>query len=374
MTNSYPSVTERYFTKYYYIPKERKRKNALRAGGDHERCGEGVVGDGRGGEVIGVGEGDDVKCGEVVGDHERCGGEVGLGEGQNVRCGEVVGVGKGDDVRCGEVVGDHERCGGEVGVGEGQNERCGEVVGVGEGDDVRCGEVVRDDVRCGEVGVGEGQNERCGGVPGVGGKVVGDSKGQNIKSFNNDHKVKKTNDADKNNKKSSNDNIIDKTFEEEEEEEMICDTRDCSVAKRGSALDSSGHVCVMVHTNKLCLVTLSHKHPIIAQHKQITQVSYEVGKFNRLDNRVSGKGKRGAQMIGPESPLCIITCSDDTHYSIMAGVHGKLVEVNERLLTNPSLVTEKPDAEGYIAVVLPPLRNTENVTTRLLNQQQYACY
>ncbi|KAK4315715.1 hypothetical protein Pmani_013069 [Petrolisthes manimaculis] len=326
MTNSYPSVTERYFTKYYYIPKERKRKNALRAGGDHERCGEGVVGDGRGGEVVGVGEGDDVKCGEVVGDHERCGGEVGVGEGQNERCGEVVGVGEGDDVRCGEV------------------------------------------------GVGEGQNERCGGVPEVGGKVVGDSKGQNIKSLNNDHKVKKTNDADKNNKKSSNDNIIEKTFEEEEEEEMICDTRDCSVAKRGSALDSSGHVCVMVHTNKLCLVTLSHKHPIIAQHKQITQVSYEVGKFNRLDNRVSGKGKRGAQMIGPESPLCIITCSDDTHYSIMAGVHGKLVEVNERLLTNPSLVTEKPDAEGYIAVVLPPLRNTENVTTRLLNQQQYACY
>lgn len=58
-----------------------------------------------------------------------------------------------------------------------------------------------------------------------------------------------------------------------------------------------------------------------------SQVSYSVGKFNRLDNQVSGKGKRGAQMMGPQSPVCIITCADGSQHAVLAGVHGKLVEV-----------------------------------------------
>lgn len=140
-----------------------------------------------------------------------------------------------------------------------------------------------------------------------------------------------------------------------------------------SPLNSSGHTCVMVHTNKLCLVTLSHNHPILAQKKEVTQVSYEVGKFNRLENQVSGKGKRGAQMMGPQSPVCVITCSDGIRYSIMAGIHGKLVEVNERLLRNPGLVREQPDAEGYLAVVLPPLRSADSATAKLLTAQEYQC-
>lgn len=135
--------------------------------------------------------------------------------------------------------------------------------------------------------------------------------------------------------------------------------------------DSSGHVCVMVHTNKLCLVTLSPKHPALAPGQEITQVSYEVGKFNRLENQVSGKGKRGAQMMGPQSPVCIITCADGSRHTVLAGVHGKLVEVNERLLTNPQLLSEQPDAEGYLAVILPPLKNGDTPLKRLLPAEQY---
>lgn len=39
-----------------------------------------------------------------------------------------------------------------------------------------------------------------------------------------------------------------------------------------SSPDSSGHTCVMVHTNKLCLITLSHRHPVLARKKKITEV------------------------------------------------------------------------------------------------------
>lgn len=37
--------------------------------------------------------------------------------------------------------------------------------------------------------------------------------------------------------------------------------------------DKTGHTCVMVHTNKLCLLTLSHRHPVLAEKKEITDVS-----------------------------------------------------------------------------------------------------
>lgn len=40
--------------------------------------------------------------------------------------------------------------------------------------------------------------------------------------------------------------------------------------------DSTGHVCVMVHTNKLCLVTLSPKHPAMAPGMEITEVCVPV--------------------------------------------------------------------------------------------------
>lgn len=138
-----------------------------------------------------------------------------------------------------------------------------------------------------------------------------------------------------------------------------------------SSPDSSGHTCVMVHTNKLCLITLSHRHPVLAEKKEITEVSYSVGKFNRLENQVSGKGKRGAQLMGLQSSVCIITCSDGTRYNILAGVQGKLVEVNERLLTQPQLVSSHPNAEGYLAVILPPLRNGDFMRSKLLTEDQY---
>lgn len=135
--------------------------------------------------------------------------------------------------------------------------------------------------------------------------------------------------------------------------------------------DNLDHTCVLVHSNKLCLLTISHHHPILSKRKEITKINYNVGKFNRLENQVSGKGKRGAQMIGPRSALCIITCSDGTSHTILAGVNGKLIEVNERLLSRPQLLIESPKEEGYLAIVLPPLRNGNLLLNRLLAKEQY---
>lgn len=47
--------------------------------------------------------------------------------------------------------------------------------------------------------------------------------------------------------------------------------------KKASAQhDSSGHTCVMVHSNKLCLVTMSHQHPVIGEKKEVVEVILSV--------------------------------------------------------------------------------------------------
>lgn len=60
-------------------------------------------------------------------------------------------------------------------------------------------------------------------------------------------------------------------------------------------------------------------------------MEYEVFGIDRLSNKVSGKGKRGAQVMGSKATLCRIHTSDDTAYDVTCGARGKLVQVSESL-------------------------------------------
>ncbi|KAK3587839.1 hypothetical protein CHS0354_019707 [Potamilus streckersoni] len=99
--------------------------------------------------------------------------------------------------------------------------------------------------------------------------------------------------------------------------------------------------CILVHSNRICIVTLGETHPILSKNKCIRSVSFTIGDVNRLDNKVSGKAKRGAQTLTATSPLCEITCDDGEKFVVPAGMKGQLIEVNEQLLNNPSLLTLK---------------------------------
>lgn len=127
--------------------------------------------------------------------------------------------------------------------------------------------------------------------------------------------------------------------------------------------------CVLQHSNKICVVTVAPSHPLL-KCKEITNVNFQVStKVNRLDNKVSGKGKKGAQYLQPESLICEVTCSSGAKYSLYSCIKGKLVEVNEELVSKPHLLLEKPETEGFLAVVLPKL--TENILDGLLTKEEY---
>ena len=70
---------------------------------------------------------------------------------------------------------------------------------------------------------------------------------------------------------------------------------------------------------------------------------------DRLDhslNRVSGKRKRGAHWLNGTTPICIITCNDGSKYTIHAGTRGSLVEINDKLQTEPLLLQQAYETNG----------------------------
>ncbi|KAB1279950.1 Protein Simiate [Camelus dromedarius] len=130
--------------------------------------------------------------------------------------------------------------------------------------------------------------------------------------------------------------------------------------------------CILQHSNRICVITLAGSHPVLQSGKTIKSISYQIStNCSRLQNKVSGKFKRGAQFLTELAPLCKIYCSDGEEYTISSCVRGRLMEVNENILHKPSILQEKPSTEGYIAVVLPKFEESKSITEGLLTQKQY---
>ena len=50
---------------------------------------------------------------------------------------------------------------------------------------------------------------------------------------------------------------------------------------------------------------------------------------------------QGAMFLNEDSPLCKVSCEDGQEFTIVSGVRGNLLEVNENLVTKPELITQK---------------------------------
>ncbi|XP_036261713.1 protein Abitram isoform X1 [Molothrus ater] len=143
-------------------------------------------------------------------------------------------------------------------------------------------------------------------------------------------------------------------------------------AQRSGFLNYSGIIIIFFLFCRICVITLAEAHPLLQSGKTIKNINYQISaNCSRLQNKVSGKSKRGAQFLTELAPLCRISSSDGEEYTIYSCIRGRLIEVNENILSNPALLQEKPSTEGYIAVVLPKFEESKSITQGLLTQKEY---
>lgn len=134
-------------------------------------------------------------------------------------------------------------------------------------------------------------------------------------------------------------------------------------------------VRILFHSNKICVVTLAPSHAAMVTKAAIRSVSFKVSdKCDRFKNKVSGKRKRGAQWLNPESPLCIVTTDDGSVYTVRPGIRGNLIEVNENLIKYPSLLSDMPETNGYIAIIMIKLHEKEKILESLMEEGDYKEY
>ena len=96
------------------------------------------------------------------------------------------------------------------------------------------------------------------------------------------------------------------------------------------------------------------------------------GKGHQTNSAVSGKRKKGAKLLMDNSGVARLTDPAGRHWTARACVRGKLLELNERLIREPSLASEDPTGAGYLAVVMPRAEDVEKLARTAMAPDAYA--
>merc|ERR1712136_459725 len=132
-------------------------------------------------------------------------------------------------------------------------------------------------------------------------------------------------------------------------------SKESTPLNRGELSATQDHVKILMHSNGICVLTLAPSHPILTQGLKVENVDFQVSKrVNRLQNAVKGKGKKGGQFFADDKQtVAFVTCSDGSRHALRNGARGSLLEVNERLVDSPHLLTTDPFRQGFLAIILP---------------------
>lgn len=131
--------------------------------------------------------------------------------------------------------------------------------------------------------------------------------------------------------------------------------------------ETDNDTLVLVHSNRVCVLMLSERHPILAKSLQIQSIE----SLASVNQSMSGKSKRGADYVQPNKLLYRIKCLDNQNFTICASIKGRLVELNDALLHTPELLQHKAQSEGYLAIFIPSLKDGENNLKFLMTEQDY---
>lgn len=124
------------------------------------------------------------------------------------------------------------------------------------------------------------------------------------------------------------------------------------------------------HPNGLCVIGLASTHVAFKDEGGITSVDFNVGKSDRSGIKVTGKRKKNAQQLEPNSALCKV-CTKETSYIVRCCVKGSLLEVNDRLIEHPELLISSADREGYIGIIMPRPTDWLKIKPSLVGQEDF---
>ncbi len=124
---------------------------------------------------------------------------------------------------------------------------------------------------------------------------------------------------------------------------------------------------------RLLVLGLAPSHFLCTQNDTcvITKV-----QFTKQVEPLQGKKKKGSQSIQPEDVLCEITyktSENENNVIRFSGfAKGKLLEVNSRLSTEPTMAQLKPMTMGYLAIIDPnTLFKNAQLANKFLTEQGY---
>ena len=88
----------------------------------------------------------------------------------------------------------------------------------------------------------------------------------------------------------------------------------------------------------------------------------------------SPRGK--TQQIDPvsNSVLAVVSCDDGTQWPVKAAVPSKLLEINPRVVADPSLLQRMPRTEGFLGIVRPLPEKLCLIKESLLSKEEYEAY
>lgn len=105
------------------------------------------------------------------------------------------------------------------------------------------------------------------------------------------------------------------------------------------------------HANELLVVGVAPSHPLLAPGRVVASVTFSDAL---LGIEVSGKKKHGAPFVEEAAKLCSVVCTDGAVYDLVAAARGFVIEINERLLADPSLLARKVRVCGCAAASASP--------------------
>jgi glycine cleavage system H lipoate-binding protein len=93
-------------------------------------------------------------------------------------------------------------------------------------------------------------------------------------------------------------------------------------------------------------------------------------KTDRKSNKTSGKSKKGGQTLEHTSILAIVE-TETENFPVKAVVPGKLICINQELVSSPQKLQTHTDSEGHIAIILPAKGQYESVKGYLVNSEDF---